>query len=212
MQLRNGRKKKISDVKVGDSILAVDQNGRLQFSQVIMHLHKDPDVTMRFHVIRTNSGRNLTLTTKHLIYKAENNKPDLNLEEVSPSQSCFAKNIRKGDYVFVFDKNGRMMKDEVVSNDVVSRKGVYSPVTSHGNIIVEDILASCYADLENHSFLHMAFSPVRWLNDVRNAFSSTENVEKDELFELDQDVNGLHWYPETLLVIGENIVPEKLEF
>ena len=57
----------------------------------------------------------------------------------------------------------------------------------------------------------MAFAPVRWLNDARNAFSSTENMEKDESFERDQGLNGLHWYPEALLAIGEHIVPEKLE-
>ena len=33
VHLSSGRQKKISDVKVGDSVLAVDQNGKLLFSQ-----------------------------------------------------------------------------------------------------------------------------------------------------------------------------------
>ena len=88
---------------------------------------------------------------------------------------------------------------------------MYSPATSHGNIMVEEILVSYYSDLESHSFLHIAFAPVRWLNDARNAFSSTENMEKDESFERDQDVIGHNWYPETLIDIGKRIFPEKLE-
>ena len=52
----------ISDIKVGDSVLAADEMGLLQFSQVIMKAHDDPELTNRFQIIRTKMGRNLTLT------------------------------------------------------------------------------------------------------------------------------------------------------
>ena len=210
--MSSGRQKKISDVKVGDSVLAVDQNGKLLFSQVIMQLHQGPEVTTKFHVIRTKTGRNLTLTPKHLIYKAENNKPNLDFGDSTSSQPRFAMNIRKGDFVFVFDKSSGMIMDEVVSNDIEIKKGTYSPLTSHGSIIVEDILASCYSELEDHSLLHMAFAPARWFNDIRNVFSSMKRMGKNVSSEYERDDMEQHWYSEALLDIGRNLVPEKLEF
>jgi len=212
VHLSSGRQKKISDVKVGDSVLAVDQNGKLLFSQVIMQLHHGPEETTEFHVIRTKTGRNLTLTPKHLIYKAENNKPNLDFDDSTSSQPRFAMNIKKGDFVFVFDKSSGMIIDQVVSNDIEIRKGVYSPLTSHGSIIVEDILASCYSQLEDHSLLHMAFAPARWFNDIRNVFSSMKRMEKDASSEYERGNMEQHWYSEALLDIGRNLVPEKLEF
>ena len=212
VHLSSGRQKKISDVRVGDSVLAVDQNGKLLFSQVIMQLHQGPEVTTEFHVIRTKTGRNLTLTPKHLIYKAENNKPNLDFDYFTSSQPRFAMNFRKGDFVFVFDKSSGMIIDEVVSNDIEIRKGVYSPLTSHGSIIVEDILASCYSELEDHSLLHMAFAPARWFNHIRNVFSSMKRMGKNASSEYERDDMEQHWYSEALLDIGRNLVPEKLEF
>ena len=114
VRLSSGRQKKISDVKIGDSVLTVDKNGKLIFSQVIMQLHQGPEVTTEFHVIRTKTGRNLTLTPKHLIYKAENNKLNLDFDDSTSSQPRFAINIRRGDFVFVFDKSSGMIMDEVV--------------------------------------------------------------------------------------------------
>jgi len=212
VHLSSGRQKKISDVKVGDSVLAVDQNGKLIFSQVIMQLHHGPEETTEFHVIRTKTGRNLTLTPKHLIYKAENNKPNLDFDDSTSSQPRFAMNIKKGDFVFVFDKSSGMIIDQVVSNDIEIRKGVYSPLTSHGSIIVEDILASCYSQLEDHSLLHMAFAPARWFNDIKNVFSSMKRMGKNASSEYERGDMEQHWYSEALLDIGRNLVPEKLEF
>ena len=100
----------------------------------------------------------------------------------------------------------------VVSNDIVIRKGTYSPLTSHGRIIVEDILASCYSDLEDHSLLHMAFAPARWFNDMRNVFQSMRTMGKNASSEYERDDMEQHWYSEALLDIGRNLVPEKLEF
>jgi len=212
VHLNSGRQKKISDVKVGDSVLAVDQNGKLLFSQVIMQLTRAPEVITEFHVIRTKTGRNLTLTPKHLIYKAENNNTNLGSDDSTSPQPRFAMNIRKGDFVFVFDKNSGMIMDEVVSNDIEIRKGTYSPLTSHGSIIVEDILASCYSELEDHSLLHMAFAPARWFNHIRNVFSSMKRMGKNASSEYERDDMEHHWYSEALLDIGKNLVPEKLEF
>ena len=100
-----------------------------------------------------------------------------------------------------------MIKDEVVSNDIESRKGISSPLTAYGTIIVEDILASCYSDYDR-SFLHMAFAPVRWFYDVKNALSKMEWMENDDSSDYEYEIGGHHWYPETLLTLMVNVFPE----
>merc|ERR1712198_376393 len=201
VHMRNGGRRSISDVKVGDSVLAVDEMGQLRFSQVIMQLHADPEVVTEFQVIRTKTGRNLTLTPRHLIYKADN--------EIASSKPLFAMRIKKGDFVFVFDEKLGMIKDEVISNDIETEKGLYTPVTSHGNIIVGDILASSYAALENHSLLHLMFAPLRWFNDAKNALSSMKQMGQDEFFKYEHDDKELHWYADALLAFGNSIASEK---
>ena len=97
-----------------------------------------------------------------------------------------------------------MIKDEVVSNDVVTRKGIYSPLTSHGNIIVNDIAASCYVAY-NHELIHLAFAPFRWFNDAKNFLSNMPSFENHDSSEKELERIDLHWYAEALLNIGSHV-------
>ena len=114
--MENGKQKLISDIKVGDSVLAVDERGVMQFSQVIMDLHQSSEEITNFLVIRTETGRSLTLSPLHLIYKTDNDNLDFNFKELS--KPVFAYKVKKGDFFFVFDENNGMKKDEIVSIDV----------------------------------------------------------------------------------------------
>ena len=57
--LESGKQKTVSDVKIGDSVLAVDENGIIRFSQVITQMHRNPDVKQKFQVIRTKKWEKL---------------------------------------------------------------------------------------------------------------------------------------------------------
>ena len=205
--LESGKRKRISDVKIGDSVLAVDEKGIARFSQILLHMHRDPEMMQKFHVIRTKTGRNLALTNTHMIYKTKSNESNQNLKDIISSEPVFAMTIKKGDFVLVNDENNEMMKDEVVSNDVETRKGIAAPVTAFGNIVVDDILASCYVDYD-HSVVHMIVAPFRWIHDARNFLSRMTKITNLGLWEQKQEPMGLHWYPNTLLNLMNDYVPE----
>ena len=40
--------------------------------------------------------------------------------------------------------------------------GAYTPVTSDGNIVVDGVLASCYASA-HHDLAHIGMTPIRWI-------------------------------------------------
>ena len=39
--------------------------------------------------------------------------------------------------------------------------GAYVPMTSEGNIMVDGVLASCYASFD-HDLAHLALTPIQW--------------------------------------------------
>ena len=52
---------------------------------------------------------------------------------------------------------------ETVSNYI--HLGVYVPVTKEGNIVVDGILAYCYAS-SDHDMAHFAMAPIQWFPEM----------------------------------------------
>ena len=52
--------------------------------------------------------------------------------------------------------------------------GAYVPLTIEGNIIVDGILASCYA-FSDYYLAHFAMTPIQWFPDVMDWIFSTDN-------------------------------------
>ena len=43
--------------------------------------------------------------------------------------------------------------------------GAYVPITRQGNIVVDGILASCYASVD-HDLSHIAIAPIQWYSEI----------------------------------------------
>ena len=53
--------------------------------------------------------------------------------------------------------------------------GAYTPVTAEGNIIVDEVLASCYAETSDHDLAHVVTAPIRWFPEITNWIFSENN-------------------------------------
>lgn len=157
----------MSELQVGDSVLVVNPDGNLIYSEVLLFLDSDAEQNRLFNTIITESGAKITVTPSHLIFGSENNRT----VNISEGYATFAKNIEIGDYVYVRNSadSGKISQERVVDVISSSEKGSFAPLTSEGNILVNNVLASCYALLDDQTLAHYAFMPVRLLTGIENA-------------------------------------------
>ncbi|KAK6970663.1 sonic hedgehog protein A [Biomphalaria glabrata] len=111
--------------------------------------------------------------------------------------------------------------DRVVSIEKRPIQGVYAPLTTHGTIVVDGYITSCYAFLQDVHLAHAVFAPMRayhvirqyindWLKYLDPCFdwllmtssSMTPANETASLFVPD----GSHWYAKLLYNIGVYII------
>jgi len=211
--LSNGNRKEISDLQVGDSVQAVDDNGNLVFSPIILHLHRSSNEKGMFLNLRTSTGHSLTLSPQHLVYRKQKNAEQNDNEKNSTIQSfhpVFASTVEKGDSVLVQNNNEELISGVVVDVKEMMLEGLYSPLTSKGNIIVDDILASCYSDFDSHEIQHIGFAPFRWMYSLLKFVYPTELKNQNAGVSVSQDDEGVHWYGQGLHALSNIAFPWKM--
>ena len=255
----SGERKSLSDLSVGDSVLASNGDGTFDFSPVILFLDRDPDEFRRFVTIRTESGHELTLTPSHLLYARDDSSADSmnsiedftpskrvpvgpmgsanSIEDPSPKSTAensnqesdfevfYAREIDEGMHVLVLGGDGLARPSRVVSVEAAARRGVYAPLTAAGNLVVDGVLASCYALVDSQSVAHAAFAPVRWWEGARRWLllgGSMKSIEESPPRLMAGDSNyrgqkpkeehfvGVHWYAKWLYGLGELLLPSHL--
>jgi hedgehog protein len=135
-----------------------------------------------FKQVTTVSGRQLSLTSSHLL----------------PTEThgyVMAKNIRVGMNIYVMDDND-MLITETISNVIdVVKQGYIAPLTSEGTLIVNNVAASCYATINSHHAAHAVLAPMRWWYSLFGM--STERSE----------VVGVPWFPKVLYKMTTFMIP-----
>lgn len=188
VRLKDGAIKEVKDLKVGDEVLAADESGNLIYSEFIMFADHDSATRRAFRVIETrNPPMKIALTAAHLLFILQN----------STLTETFASDITPGQEVMILDEGGRRLRAVMVDRIYEEeRDGSFAPLTSHGTIMVDDVLASCYAAVQNQKLAHLAFTPLRLVHKVAPfLFSGSAN-------------DGVHWYSEFLYRIGTRILGE----
>ena len=137
ISLHNGDLVAIRDVRVGDSVLGASRSGDIVPSTVIAVPHGTNDISAVFVQIITASGKDLMLTSSHLILSGscEIDATDYKLVEASKVAvgSC------------VINAFSAQERDIVVSSNAFMGKGVYTVVTESEYIIVNDFIVSSFA-------------------------------------------------------------------
>lgn len=153
-----GVQKPMSCLRPGEKVLALSRSGDIVLSRVLLFLHRDVESRSSFLIFGTGNGKQLSLTPNHLIFVASSLKM-LHHEY----HAIFAKRVRIGDYILTTGGHRGIQPSRVVSVSLEERIGVYAPLTEHGNLFVDGVMASNYASVEDHRLAHWAFWPFRLL-------------------------------------------------
>ncbi|KAM8967855.1 sonic hedgehog protein [Pelodytes ibericus] len=193
--LESGGIKLVKDLKPGDRVLAADNQGRLVYSDFLMFIDKEDKAQKVFHVIETFQPRaSIRLTAAHLLFVASRRG-----NATRPFRSVFASDIQPGDQVYVADqKDGKVKEVEVKRVYLEEDLGAYAPMTGQGTLVVSGVLASCYAVIEEHSWAHLAFAPLRFAFDLFSLFSPKNSTPPPAF----SQVEGIDWYSQILYQIG----------
>ena len=202
VRLESGRTTTMSRLSLSDRVLTVDAAGRFAYSPVFMFLHRDADLVTSFYTVETAAGRTITLTPDHLVHAADS--PD------GAARPTFARNVREGRYLHVRADNGTRVASRVTRVTSRTRAGVFAPLTKDGTIVVDDVIASCYAVIDSQTVAHACFAPLRLLYDVASALSwqPTDAVAADD----DIRRSDIGWYSSFLYTLGSHVVPAHLWF
>ncbi|CAB4041517.1 sonic hedgehog, partial [Paramuricea clavata] len=163
------KQKKMVKLEVGDKIMGWDEKrNRAIFTEVIMFAHRASDaMDVEYLKIALEDGNKITLTGNHLIMVGKHKK------------AILAQKVKPGEILFTVDENREISPKKVLAVDKVIEQGVYCPFTVHGNLIVDNVLASCYASVQDHVFLeglvkisaqsiaHFGLVPMRALHKLR---------------------------------------------
>lgn len=133
------------------------------------------------------NGVVITATPSHLLL----------LADADGWRDTFAANVKIGDVLLTRGPSSVMRPSKVVKTRLVSKRGVFAPLTKSGTIIVDNALASCYALVNSHLLAHTAMAPLRWIS----GWSSEETVPR-----------GVHWYANALYNIGNFVLPSSYKY
>lgn len=151
--------------------------------------HRDIDHVIEFVTLKTKSGRTLSLTPNHMIPLVPCVREKLTLKEmdmVVAAASFFASKARVGHCVAVADGD-RFLVDPILRVVRERRRGIFSPITNQGTIVVNGVQTSCYSSLENqavqrtiHSLLikanRMTQAAWRWISGAGESNMEVKDV------------------------------------
>jgi hypothetical protein len=155
---------KIQDLQMDDLVGVIRGHATIQYEPVWWFTHRVTDKPAEFLRIQTEGNNVLELSESHLIPVVP---CDLSISEQETDtligdNSVFAKRVNPGDCVLSMDvAQSKMSVEHVVSIEKVEKMGYYSPVTPVGNLLVGNVAASCYSQLESHSMQHVLFNFMR---------------------------------------------------
>ena len=139
----------ISDIRLGDRVLAADAAGRTFYSDVVFVPHGPNKDSALFSHITTTHGRDIKMTGSHIL-------PSGPCSTASPLPLVYAKDVNAGDCVMTTSGEER-----VVAVGVVPGQGLYTIVTKEEYLVVNGIIASPFAT--NHMMANLYYNMHRLL-------------------------------------------------
>lgn len=157
----------MKDLQIGERILDADGN----YSPVLMFfVHQKQGLIVEYLQISTDEST-LEITPTHLLLMRHQ-------DESNPPRYLQAQRLRVGDSIFSINETMKEMKViEIIRN--IKRNDAFAPLTESGTLVVDNTIASCYAQYESHWLIHWILFPLRWWYSIKQQtmINSFEHIE-----------------------------------
>jgi hedgehog protein len=202
VRVESGERRRLSELEVGEKVLA-EEGGKLVYSEVLMFLDREERERRRFLRVMTSSGAEVKLTPSHLIMRRVG----------TGTEAVFAGRLSPGDTLLV-RREGSLVEDAVLSIVSLEEEGVFAPLTRSGTLLVDDVLASCYAVIESQSIAHAVFAPIRLYDNAAEALLRFYRLISRPLSSWSGQTLrskhvhtqiGIHWYPDLFYKFYRNV-------
>jgi len=160
-------------LRVGDVVQVVDPvTLRVAYEPVLFFQHVERIALGEFVRARMGDGRELLTTPHHVVFVSRDSLA---------AQDVQMRDVRVGDALFSVGEHEATPSARVVAVDVVRRVGIFCPQTATGTIVVDGVLASCYA-LRAHYAKHAAMMPMLLVaRAVRRVLGPARDLPEDGL-------------------------------
>jgi hypothetical protein len=197
----------LTSVKVGERVLASNSEGHVTYSDVMLFLHHDTTAIGSFYSLQADSGHVIQLTANHLIYRSRCRTNHTTNNFASCAEAVFADDVRVGDTLFhVASDKKYVVTSRVVSITVERIAGMYAPLTSAGNVVVDDVIVSCYATVASQSVAHASFAPLRLWRAAKALLTG------DLGHGVPTSSEDSDWYVHLLAKVGQLLLPSSIWF
>ncbi|KAM6129395.1 LOW QUALITY PROTEIN: indian hedgehog protein [Pterocles gutturalis] len=187
--LEDGAQTPLWELRPGQRVLAMDEMGRPNLQRLLAFL-EEPRALTSFHVIETREPpRRLTMTPNHLLFVATNASAP-----TTHFRPTFASRGAPGHFVLVAMGGGSLQPAEVVGVRDWRDMGA-CPLTRHGTLVVDGVVASCFALVQEQHLAQLAFWPLR----LYHSLVGGPGAQGD----------GVHWYSGLLYHLGRLLLPHS---
>lgn len=133
--------------------------------------------------VQTYSGKSVKVSSSHLI-------------AVPGGDYKFAKNLNKEDLILTYDFETNKQLEERISSILIEPvQGYSAPLTMSGTLLVDGVLASCYAIIDSHKIAHAVMAPARWWYSMNEMLETHMPESVSTSLNIEKQINGTHWYP-----------------
>jgi len=199
VELESGETCSMEDLSVGQRVLTVYHDGSLHYDDVITFIHRQPQLVTSFVVIATADGHRLVATGDHLVFTSSagggGDHSAVSFSDLAPPTAVFMSQLTNhSDAVYVASPGTKehLLVSMVTSVNKVVARGVYAPLTASGTIVVDGVVASCYALVSSHRLAHAVMAPVRTFSPWWNSYNISS-------------LDGVHWYAEFMRRLAETL-------
>ena len=154
VRLSDGTARRVDEIEVGDRVASVDDSGELSFVDVVYlpHLKNDEAATFLEVSCFTDGGTraSIRVTEGHFLFVSRAAIP----RSFADAVALPADRIVEGDWLWIFADDGSLERCSVANIESATDRGLYSAFTTNGRLIVNDIVASSYAENTNSGVIN----------------------------------------------------------